>query len=276
MMTEVFSDLAKKEFDVNGFCVINGFISDKDSQELRELIVDMAEFEKNNGEGYFYPFDKDGLTQRVWNLTNKSSRFRELLVMDELSEIMNYIFRRPTSHQLFHLSSFQANILYPGASRQKLHVDTPFPEPLPPWPAKANSIWLLDDFTGDNGATEIVPGSHTKSLKPTKEDDKNLEYIKALAPKGSVLFTHGNLWHRAGANGSKRPRIGLLCSFAASYMREIASEEDQSMIILPEVKSDASKRLSAILGIGHGIKDGALVNHEEKNQSTGLGHNTRI
>ena len=275
-MPEAFSDRAKKEFDVNGFCVVDEFITEKDSQELRELIVDMAEFEKNNGGGYFYPFDKDGLTQRVWNLTNKSSRFRELLVIDELSEIMNYIFRRPTSHQLFHLSSFQANILYPGADRQKLHVDTPFPEPLPPWPAKANSIWLLDDFTDDNGATEVVPESQTKSVKPTKEDDKNIEYTKVVARRGSVLFTHGNLWHRAGANRSMKPRIGLLCSFAASYMKEIASEEDQSVIILPEVKSNASKRLSAILGIGHGIKDGALVNHEEKNQPTSLGCNTRI
>ena len=86
-MPEAFSDRAKKEFDVNGFCVVDEFITEKDSQELRELIVDMAEFEKNNGGGYFYPFDKDGLTQRVWNLTNKSSRFRELLVIDELSEI---------------------------------------------------------------------------------------------------------------------------------------------------------------------------------------------
>ena len=54
---------------------------------------------------------------------------------------------------------------------------------------------------------------------------------------GSVLFTHGNLWHRAGTDNSEAPRIGLLCSFAASYMKEIASEEDQSLIISKKSKS---------------------------------------
>ena len=63
-----------------------------------------------------------------------------------------------------------------------------------------------------------------------------------------MLFTHGNLWHRAGANLSSKPRVGLLCSFAASYMKEIASEEDQSIVISQEVKANASQRLSAILG----------------------------
>ena len=259
----MFSERQKEELDTNGYLVIEDFITDFFAQELRTLVVEMASFEEKSGESYYYPFDKSGLTQRVWNLTNKNARFRDLLELDELSEIMNYIFRRPTSHQLFHLSSFQANILHPGAARQKLHVDTPFPEPLPPWPAKANSIWLLDDFTDENGATEVVPGSHKKSTKPTPEDDKKIRYIKVIAPRGSVLLTHGNLWHRAGQNHSSKSRIGLLCSFAASYMKEIASEEDQSIVISEEVKSNASKQLSAILGLGHGIKEGALLRHDE-------------
>ena len=87
---------------------------------------------------------------------------------------------------------------------------------------------------------------------------------------GSVLFTHGNLWHRAGANNSEAPRIGLLCSFAASYMKEIASEEDQSLIISEEIKEHASDRLKAILGVGHGIKDGAFVSHEAQVGSADL------
>ena len=53
----------------------------------------------------------------------------------------------------------------------------------------------------------------------------------------------------SGANLSSKPRVGLLCSFAASYMREIASEEDQSIVISQEVKANASQRLSAILAL---------------------------
>ena len=271
-----FSNQQKEHFHTEGYLIIENFISDKTVDEIRDLVIEMANYEKREGKSYFYPFDKSGLTQRVWNLTNKSQQFRELLEIEELSEIMNFIFHRPTKHQLFHLSSFQANILHSGAERQKLHVDTPFPEPLPPWPAKANSIWLLDDFTEQNGATEVVPRSHVNTNKPKKEDDKFIECKKVIAPKGSVLFTHGNLWHRAGANLSLEPRIGLLCSFAASYMKEIASEEDQSMVISQEVKANASQRLSAILGLGHGIKEGALTSHDEKTQAFNLNHNPSI
>jgi len=269
MMADVSSE-TKEHFETKGYTIWEGFISNSHACELRELVLDMAKFEQDSGDGYFYPFDREGLTQRVWNLTNKSMRFRELLEIEALSEMMDYIFQRPTHHQLFYLSSFQANILYPGAKSQKLHIDTPFPEPVPPWPAKANSIWLLDDFTEQNGATEVAPGSHRLDFKPTKEDDANREVIKVIAPMGSVLFTHGNLWHRAGANNSDAPRIGLLCSFAASYMKEIASEEDQSLIISDEIKDNASARLKAILGVGHGIKDGAFVNHELRGGSTNI------
>ena len=275
-MPIIFSDQQKALFESEGYLIIENFISDESVDEIRELVMEMADYEKREGKNYIYPFDKTGCTQRVWNLTNKSSRFRDLLEIDELSEVMNFIFQRPTTHQLFHLSSFQANILHPGAERQKLHVDTPFPEPLPPWPAKANSIWLLDDFTEQNGATEIVPGSHANTCKPSKEDDKFIECKKAIAPRGSVLFTHGNLWHRAGANLSSKPRIGLLGSFAASYMKEIASEEDQSIVISQEVKANASQRLSAILGLGHGIKEGALTSHDEKTSASNFNYNPSI
>ena len=114
-------------------------------------------------------------------------------------------------------SSFQANILHPGCNKQRLHIDTPVPEPLPDWPIKANSIWMIDDFTESNGATELCAGSHRRKFKPNITDDKEAINTKAIAPAGSVLFTHGALWHRAGANISKKSRVALLGSFAASY-----------------------------------------------------------
>ncbi len=82
---------------------------------------------------------------------------------------MEWIFDRKTPHQKYFLSSFHANILGPGCPKQKLHIDTPVPEPLPDWPIKANSIWMLDDFTILNGATEVVPKSHKLKFKPKKK-----------------------------------------------------------------------------------------------------------
>ena len=259
---DLVSSEMKLDFNELGYCTEDNVLSSGRTEALRSLVLDMALYEKKKGNPYIYSFDPSGNTQRVWNLTNKSSEFRKLLEEDVLYDMMEFIFDRPTSHQLFHLSSFQANVIHPGAPRQKLHMDTPFPEPVPPWPAKANSIWMLDDFTELNGATEVVARSHKLDYKPTPEDDKTSSYKKVIGPKGSVIFTHGNLWHRAGANKSDSPRVGLLCSFAASYIKEIGSEEDQSLVINEEVKAQSFERLKKILGIGHGLKDGAFIVHE--------------
>ena len=71
------------------------------------------------------------------------------------------------------------------------------PEPLPEWPIKANSIWMLDDFTILNGSTEVVPRSHKLKFKPKKKDNNIKKIIKCIGSAGSVIITHGALWHRS-------------------------------------------------------------------------------
>ena len=253
----------KNQFAKEGCCLVNGVLLPDQVTKLRDLVITMAKREEELGNGYVYSFDKSGKTKRVWNLTNKDQNFRDLIEFPIVDEVMNYVFDRETKHQKYYLSSFQATVVEPGSNRQRLHIDTPFPEPLPPWPIKANSIWLLDDFTDSNGATEYVKGSHLLPYKPTENDDENILVERALGKSGSVFFTHGNLWHRAGQNCSDTPRVALLLSFAASYAREISSEEDNAMIISDRVKEAASEHLKTVLGVGHGIKEGALIEHEQ-------------
>ena len=115
---------------------------------------------------------------------------------------MEFIFDRPTKHQKYHLSSFQANIISPGSNRQKLHVDTPCPEPLPEWPIKAYIIWFLDDFTNENGATEFIPGSHLwghiphRNRKPISLPSK-LRTYKINVNEGDIIFFHSLLLHKS-------------------------------------------------------------------------------
>ncbi len=260
----MLDDNLKKKFDQDGCVIIKNLLSKEKVKEIRSKVVSLAEKEKHLGKNYIYPFDESGNTQRVWNLVNKGKIFRDLLEIDIVDDFMNYIFDRETKYQKYLLSSFQANIIHPGSERQKLHIDTPVPEPLPQWAIKANSIWCLDDFTEKNGATEFIPGSHKLPYKPTLDDDKKCEVIKACAPAGSVLISHGALWHRAGANRSNNPRIALLCSMAASYALEIAHEEDQSLIINKDIIDNSSDHIRKIIGVGHGIKEGSLVQHQDE------------
>ena len=107
--------------------------------------------------------------------------------------------------------------------------------------------------------TEVFPGTHKKLVKPKSKDDKSKKIIKILADPGSVIITHGALWHRAGKNLSKQNRLALLGSFAASYAREISDEEDQSRVIDNFTIKKASKFLKRIIGYNHGIKVGSQI-----------------
>jgi len=70
----------------------------------------------------------------------------------------------------FKLSSLNYRAALPGMGLQNLHVD--WKDGIPNGNYKVcNSIWLLDDFTPDNGATRIVPG-FCSSDQPQQIDQK--------------------------------------------------------------------------------------------------------
>jgi ectoine hydroxylase-related dioxygenase (phytanoyl-CoA dioxygenase family) len=247
----------KDQFQHDGFFVLKNIIKPDDLAILNQAVEYLAKVELETGQAHH--FSDDGKSQRIWNLLNKSQIFCEVIQHPLIMETMDWVFDRETTHQKFFLSSFQASILYPGAEAIKWHLDTPIPEPHPLWAMKANTIWLLDDFTENNGATEVVPGTHKQLIRP-KADDPMLEKqaLKVIAKAGDVLVTHGLLWHRGGHNQSQHKRKALFGSFAASYAREIANEENLSVVLDKQVVENASPTLQRILGLGHGIKPGSL------------------
>lgn len=237
----------------NGFVLFRGFLSELQIANLRTKVDVLALKEIENHSADLY----GDRMQRVWNLVNKDVVFQDAIVAQKLLNIVDKIFERPTSHMRYYLSSFQANILRPGASAQKLHIDTPVPDPLPPWEMKINTIWLLDDFTEFNGSTEIIPGSHKFGRRPISScDDDHTGLIKVIAPAGSMLLTSGTLWHRSGANQSVADRRVLLGSFAASFFREISSEEDIVHFQLKNPNLTISSDCWRVVGGEHGIKTG--------------------
>jgi ectoine hydroxylase-related dioxygenase (phytanoyl-CoA dioxygenase family) len=255
-----FTDEHKRVFEQDGCCIIENVLTQKEVTDIKLRVTELARIEEEAGTAHFYAEGKSA--QRVWNLINKDTLFQKLISKPLILECMDWLFERDTPHQKYYLSSFQAHILNPGVSKMKLHIDTPVPEPLPEWIIKANTIWVLDEFNGENGATEYIPGSHKWKHKPRAEDQSRDDLTIANAPVGSVLLTHGALWHRGGANMSNSSRLALLNSFAASYAREIANEENYSVQLSEEMYSQASSQMKAILGLDHGIRPGA--DHQRK------------
>uniref|UniRef100_UPI0038F81D33 phytanoyl-CoA dioxygenase family protein n=1 Tax=Streptomyces scabiei TaxID=1930 RepID=UPI0038F81D33 len=75
----------------------------------------------------------------------------------------------------------------PGGGEMVLHADQIFvPEPWPARPQGVNVAWCIDDFTDENGATRIVPGSHRLNRKPAAEE-ATAESVALEAPAGSIV-----------------------------------------------------------------------------------------
>ncbi len=244
---------AKKFFDNHGYLIINNVIPETRCKIISNMLDSVYSFQKSTNK-VFKHID-DPLNIRIWNLLSKTNLCDDLLTCNLIDSTMNHIFSRNTSHQLFYLSSFQGCILLPFGKRQKMHIDTPVPEPVPKFTLKANTIWAIDDFTLNNGATEFIPRSHKREFKPNMSNYNNDEIEVACMPKGSVLITNGSLWHRGGENKSNAPRRCLFGSFAASWLREASIEEDTCRLLSINRINSSRPELLKIIGYHHGVRD---------------------
>src|SRR5258707_3618752 len=86
-----------------------------------------------------------------------------------------------------------------GETEQPIHADDQLIRlPKPHVPLVCNTMWALTDFTEANGATRLVPGTHTADRSPNFGEPH--ETIAAVMRRGSVLVWNGSLWHGGGAN----------------------------------------------------------------------------
>jgi hypothetical protein len=99
---------------------------------------------------------------------------------------------------------------WPGAPAQALHADSAgnFRQ-VPDVPWMINTIWMLTDFTVENGATGVVPLSHRSRLKRPPEDLDPSLIRPITGGAGSVMLWHGGTFHIARANTSTQVRVGL-------------------------------------------------------------------
>jgi ectoine hydroxylase-related dioxygenase (phytanoyl-CoA dioxygenase family) len=118
----------------------------------------------------------------------------------------------------------------PGDQGQRFHADLPvsgwwaengrrFPSDMP----CLQTIWALTDFRADNGATNVVPFTHTAG-RPPRPDGDYREYARALEmPAGSVAFLNCALWHRRGANVTGEDRVGLSVPYVAQWLDPVTT-----------------------------------------------------
>jgi ectoine hydroxylase-related dioxygenase (phytanoyl-CoA dioxygenase family) len=231
-LTQAKADLAE-----HGYCLLEGLMPTDRVAAVRARVVELAEAEIADGTDYVY---ENGSNQRVWTLLNKGDEFIDIALDPTVTDVMNHLLGFG-----FLLSNIDANIAGPGGNPMFLHADQSFaPPPWPPWAMVANAIWMLDDFTPENGATRVRPGSHLKCEGPMPTIEDRLT-TPVTAPAGTVMIFDGRLWHQTGANVTESERRhGILAYYCRPFIR---CQENWFLSIDPAVL-ERRPELRALLG----------------------------
>ena len=225
--------------DEYGYVVLKEALSPGQANALRDRSAELAATEKAGSGEHVY---LDGRAQRVWNLVNKGRIYEEMIQLPQVLALHEYMLGDDCI-----LSSFTVNLIGPGAPAGGLHVDFPlgrFPQTTPPIAFCSNTIFVLDDFTPGNGATQIVPGSYKRGCPPDPEKEYD-DVIQLDARKGDIVIIHGSTWHSSGANRTQQERMILLGFFCRSFIKP---QQDQFRLANSEVAERATPTLKRLLG----------------------------
>ena len=102
------------------------------------------------------------------------------------------------------------NKVMPGKDRQALHIDSKKGTSPGNWTV-INSVWFIDEFTKENGATRLVPkthliGNHANNILEDAKAD-HPDQIQAVGPAGSAVVFNAYTWHSAMSNTTNAPRV---------------------------------------------------------------------
>ncbi|HJP29074.1 MAG TPA: phytanoyl-CoA dioxygenase family protein [Candidatus Latescibacteria bacterium] len=191
-----------EQIDTLGYCVVPNVIGTDEADRARGILHQLLAAEITDEA-------RQAGTQRVGSLATKDPMFLELLCHPLVIEV----WQRLLGEDII-CSSWSANTLYPGHDRMGWHADYPYWSKQPPWPAghlAGQTVWMLDDFTLENGATAVVPGSHRKGHPPEEPRNRWRDDGQVVTgQRGSVVLAHGAWWHTSRANHSDAPRSCLL------------------------------------------------------------------
>jgi ectoine hydroxylase-related dioxygenase (phytanoyl-CoA dioxygenase family) len=230
--TSASEDVTQRLLD-DGYVVVTGMLDAAGVRAARadlDLILQSTRTGRNPFEG----FD----TQRIYALFAKTRTFDQAAIDPLLLGVLDQVLGH------YQLSAPVGIRIGPGEQAQILHRDDsiyPIPEPHPA--VVVNTMWPLDEFTLENGATRFIPGSHKwePGRRPTPDDD----VATAVISPGSAMFYLGSLWHGGGANQTDRPRLGVILEYCAGWVRQ---QENHYLSVPRHTVRELPERLQELLG----------------------------
>ena len=224
------------QLDTDGYVVIERAV-DADvlgrvRSELAPYLGQKAHRGRNDFEGY--------ATNRVYALLAKAPSVAELVEHPDVVALVDEVLLAD-----YLLSANLAINLLPGETRQNLHTDDSFYRvPRPRAPLGVSAIWAIDDFTVENGATQVIPGSHRWGDEVPDAEDPRI--VDVVMPAGSVVVFLGTLWHRGGANRSDAARLAITPQYCEPWCRP----QEQMVLSVGASAAQYSPRVRTMLGFG--------------------------
>lgn len=238
----------RKQLDQDGYTIAAGFLDAQTLQDLRGRIEELYEIE---GENAGSEFRHEPGARRLANLVDKGEIFQQLIGIPRILELVRHVLGPK-----FKLSSFNSRSANPHSEQaQPLHCDAgALPDANGFW--VCNTIWLLDHFTADNGATRVVPGSQNWRKFPQDvlpdPAQPHPDEVLLLAPAGSVIVMNTHAWHGGTANRTSAPRRAL----HAFYCRfDKPQQQYQKRLLRPETQAHLSPDLRELLALDDPLND---------------------
>ncbi len=240
-------------YERDGYVIIENVLSAAELAAIRTALAPWLGGANKTGRNDFEGFS----TNRVYALLAKSPVFAELA-----THPLALAFAEAELGRTCLLSACLAINLHPGETVQPWHSDDSVQSGRPRPAYGVSTFWAIDDTTEENGATEVIPGSHlwgdvrieggasaasfARGAAPTTDDPgARADAVKLVMPAGSVAIAKGTLIHRGGANKSDKPRCIITPQYCAGWVRQL---ETMLLAVPPEIARTLSPRAQELLG----------------------------
>ena len=227
-----------------GFCILPDVIPLDQCQQIADSVRGTVERLRES-----YPSPENGGC--VPGLINHDQSFAEYLSAPALLDLCHDLL----GHNV-RITFTSAIINHPGNLRGDWHADWPFnqtnaghvPAPYPDRIMHLTPLWMITEFTTENGATLIVPGSHRESTNPTADtwdgptDQPFDNEHPACGPAGSVLVMDSRMWHATSPNSTETDRVALAVRYGPWWLNSEVlrpgSETRRQMVDEPGLKDN--------------------------------------
>ena len=241
----------------DGAAVVSGALN---TEQLHSLNAELDAVSDGVAPGLRHPSHEDMIefyghsTIRLDGLPGRSKTFQEIMQSHLICGVADELLLPNCEDYL--LNTGQLIQIGPGETPQAIHRDEDAwaffkpPKPL----LEVEAMFALTDFTVENGATQVVPGSHRWDSEREPEPH---EVVQAEMTAGSALFYLGTTLHGGGANKTQNEwRRGMFFGYVVGWLRT----EENTFLSVPIDKVKAMpQRVQELLGykahVGIGVVD---------------------